>query len=86
MFCLRRLDEDDMHSMSPYILPTNGSSTGTRPPAAAYGRMWANQWMATFADGLRAEGAQGMILTRSVWAGAARLGVVLWSSDIWCAM
>ena len=44
--------------------------------------LWANDWMATFSDGLRAEGKEGMILTRSVWAGAARLGVVLWSSDI----
>lgn len=27
-------------------------------------------------------GRDGVVLTRSVWAGAARLGVVLWSSDI----
>jgi hypothetical protein len=39
--------------------------------------------MATFGDGLRKEGREGVILTRAVWAGAARLGVVLWSSDIW---
>jgi|EP01049_Picozoa_sp_SAG25_P001632 alpha-glucosidase (family GH31 glycosyl hydrolase) len=69
-----------MHSMAP-MLNSSGGTGGklTRAPAAAYGRIWANSWLATFADGLTKEGAEGMILTRSVWAGAARLGVVLWS-------
>ena len=45
--------------------------------------MWANDWMSVFGDGLRQSRNEGVILTRAVWAGAARLGVVLWSSDIW---
>ena len=48
-----------------------------------YGRMWANDWMSVFGDGLRQSSNEGVILTRALWAGAARLGVVLWSSDIW---
>ena len=66
------------------MLNSTGGRDGTltRSPSQAYGRLWANDWMATFSDGLRAAGNEGMILTRSVWAGAARLGVVLWSSDI----
>ena len=78
------LDEDDLVSIAPVEPETgaNGTTQLVRAPASAYGRIWCNRWIQTFADGLRAEGAEGMILTRSVWAGAARHGVVLWSSDI----
>ena len=75
------LDEDDLVSIAPMEPEpgANGTTQLVRAPASAYGRIWCNRWIQTFADGLRAEGAQGMILTRSVWAGAARHGVVLWA-------
>jgi alpha-D-xyloside xylohydrolase len=43
-------------------------------PARAYSNLWVNHWLQIFTDPVAAAG---------VWAGGARHGVVLWSSDIW---
>lgn len=68
------LDETEMQS---------GMETSLGP-AGAYGNYWPNAWMQLMSDGLTTSGVDSpVILTRAVWAGAARLGGVLWSSDIW---
>ena len=36
-----------------------------------------------FAEPVAAQGEPPLLLTRGVWAGGQRHGVVLWSSDIW---
>jgi alpha-D-xyloside xylohydrolase len=51
-------------------------------PAPAYSNLWVNDWLATFADPVADLGEIPMVLTRGVWAGGQRHGVVLWSSDI----
>ena len=50
----------------------------------AYCGSWAAgvAWPQLFADGLVAEREQPMLLSRSLWVGAPRLGGALWSSDI----
>lgn len=50
-------------------------------PAEVATNLWVNEWIRTFAESLPA-GEAPLILTRGVWAGGARHGVVLWSSDI----
>lgn len=51
--------------------------------AGAYcSRIWANDWIRTYSDGLASMNDTGLILTRGLWLGAQRFGVVLWSSDI----
>lgn len=42
-----------------------------------------NNWLSTFADGVAALGRDPLLLVRGLWAGGARYGAVLWSSDIW---
>jgi alpha-D-xyloside xylohydrolase len=52
-------------------------------PAAFASNYWVNDWISMFADNVRAEGIQEpLVLTRGVWAGGQRHGVVLWSSDV----
>ena len=54
-------------------------------PAAAYSNLWVNDWLKTFTDPVKALAVPGeppMALTRGVWAGGQKHGVVLWSSDI----
>jgi alpha-D-xyloside xylohydrolase len=52
-------------------------------PAAYASNYWVNDWLAMFSDPVAAEGKEPpLVLTRSVWAGGQRHGVVLWSSDI----
>ena len=52
-------------------------------PAAAYSNLWVNDWLSTFTDPVAALGKEPpMVLTRGAWAGGARYGIVLWSSDI----
>eukprot|EP00054_Salpingoeca_dolichothecata_P000078 m.15970 g.15970 ORF g.15970 m.15970 type:complete len:601 (-) comp10128_c0_seq1:43-1845(-) len=51
-------------------------------PYSFCGRFWANTWIQTFSDGMVAENETPLVLTRGLWAGAQRYGVVLWSSDI----
>ena len=54
-------------------------------PAAAYSNLWVNDWIKTFTDPVAALAVPGeppMALTRAVWAGGQKHGVVLWSSDI----
>jgi alpha-D-xyloside xylohydrolase len=54
-------------------------------PAAAYSNLWVNDWLKTFTDPVAALAVPGqppMALTRGVWAGGQKHGVVLWSSDI----
>lgn len=52
-------------------------------PAAAFSNLWVNQWLRLFSEPVRAAGVSPLVLTRGVWAGGARYGAVLWSSDIW---
>uniref|UniRef100_A0A7S2FY80 Glycoside hydrolase family 31 protein n=1 Tax=Haptolina brevifila TaxID=156173 RepID=A0A7S2FY80_9EUKA len=52
-------------------------------PAKAYSQLWVNDWLATFSDPIAKAGHPPLLLTRGVWAGGQRHGVVLWSSDIW---
>jgi alpha-D-xyloside xylohydrolase len=54
-------------------------------PAAAYSNLWVNDWLAIFTDPVAALAVPNeppLVLTRGVWAGGQRHGVVLWSSDI----
>ena len=52
-------------------------------PAAAYSQLWVGSWLAAFARPVVTLGeVPPLILARGVWAGGARNGVVLWSSDI----
>ena len=63
--------------------PTRGSPRRYGPRAFA-SNLWVNEWLATFTEPVRALGKQPpLVLTRGVWAGGQRHGVVLWSSDIW---
>ena len=53
-------------------------------PAAAYSNLWVGDYLSTFsAPVAKAGGEPPLLLTRGVWAGGQRHGVVLWSSDIW---
>ena len=52
-------------------------------PAAAYSNLWVGSWITAFTQPVATLGAlPPLVLTRGVWAGGARHGVVLWSSDI----
>ena len=54
-------------------------------PAMSYSNLWVNDWISMFSDPVAAQPGQvapPLVLTRSVWAGGQRHGVVLWSSDI----
>lgn len=53
-------------------------------PAFAHSNLWVNQWLRLFSEPVAAaKRAPPLVLTRGAWAGAARFGAVLWSSDIW---
>jgi len=55
----------------------------TYGPAEAASNLWVNDWLALFTEPVRTIGThEPLVLTRSVWAGGQRHGVVLWSSDI----
>ena len=52
-------------------------------PKAFSSNLWVNQYLSIFAAPVAAAGSQPpLLLTRGVWAGGQRHGVVLWSSDI----
>lgn len=51
-------------------------------PAAAFSQLWVGSWLSTFSRPIALLGEAPLVLTRGVWAGAQRFGVVLWSSDI----
>eukprot|EP01051_Picozoa_sp_SAG22_P001239 SAG22_NODE_47_length_24699_cov_13.602317_4_plen_319_part_00 len=58
-------------------------------PAVAYSNLWVNQWLAMYTDPVTTQGKTAvnpgglpLALTRGVWAGGQRHGIVLWSSDI----
>jgi alpha-D-xyloside xylohydrolase len=54
-------------------------------PAASYSNLWVNEWLSMFSDPVAAQPGQvapPLVLTRGVWAGGQRHGIVLWSSDI----
>ena len=54
-------------------------------PAVAYSNLWVNEWISMYSDPVAAQPGQvapPLVLTRGVWAGGQRYGVVLWSSDI----
>ena len=44
--------------------------------------LWVGSWLSTFSQPVALLGETPLVLTRGVWAGGARYGVVLWSSDI----
>ena len=46
---------------------------------SAYPFLHANR----YAEGLREAGADGVLLTRSTWAGGQRAPIILWSGDVW---
>ena len=46
---------------------------------SAYPLLHANR----YAEGLRDAGADGVLLTRSTWAGGQRAPIILWSGDVW---
>ena len=51
--------------------------------AAAYSQLWVNSWLSTFSTPVARLGeVPPLVLTRGLWAGGQRYGVVLWSSDI----
>merc|ERR1719311_551352 len=51
-------------------------------PAAVASNLWVNNWLKTFTDPVAEAGLAPLVLTRGVWAGGQRHGIVLWSSDI----
>jgi hypothetical protein len=54
-------------------------------PPAAYSNLWVNDYLSMFTDPVAALDVPGqypLALTRGVWAGGQKHGVVLWSSDI----
>jgi hypothetical protein len=54
-------------------------------PAPAYSNLWVNDWLSMYSEPVAAQPGQKqppLVLTRGVWAGGQRHGVVLWSSDI----
>ena len=77
------LDETDGEGTeSGYDAWSGGYETQYGPRAFA-SNLWVNEWISIYTDPVRALGAtQPLVLTRGVWAGGARHGVVLWSSDI----
>lgn len=53
-------------------------------PAVAYSNLWVNDWLSIYSEPVAKIGDHApLVLTRGVWAGGQRHGVVLWSSDIW---
>jgi len=68
---------------------TDGEGTGhgydtSYGPAVFSSNLWVNDYLAAFSEPIRAAGVSDpLVLTRGVWAGGQRHGVVLWSSDIW---
>ena len=58
-----------------------GYTTSLGPPEVA-SNLWVNEWLRTFTEPVKAQGVAPLALTRGVWAGGQRHGVVLWSSDI----
>ena len=53
-------------------------------PAVAYSNLWVNDWLSIFSEPVAKLGDHApLVLTRGVWAGGQKHGVVLWSSDIW---
>ena len=52
-------------------------------PAVAYSNLWVNQWLKMYSDPVaELKEHLPLVLTRGVWAGGQRHGIVLWSSDI----
>ena len=52
-------------------------------PAVAYSNLWVNEWLGMYTDPVAKIGDHlPLALTRGVWAGGQRHGIVLWSSDI----
>jgi alpha-D-xyloside xylohydrolase len=53
-------------------------------PAPAFTNLWVNSWLSMYSRPVALLGEVApLLLTRGVWAGGQRFGVVLWSSDIW---
>lgn len=53
-------------------------------PASAYNNLWVGSYLAAFSEPIKRQGREPpLVLTRGVWAGGQKHGIVLWSSDIW---
>eukprot|EP00041_Stephanoeca_diplocostata_P026490 m.715470 g.715470 ORF g.715470 m.715470 type:complete len:726 (+) comp22979_c0_seq5:177-2354(+) len=75
------LDETDSEGSAPAGEYGYNTSLG---PAYFANNLWVNSWLSIFTDPVRALGeVEPLVLTRAVWAGGQRHGVVLWSSDTW---
>ena len=72
------LDETDGEGTG---CPVHGYDTSFGP-AAAFSQLWVGSWLNTFSRPVALLGEAPLVLTRGVWAGGARFGAVLWSSDI----
>ena len=77
------LDETDGEgTLSGYDAFAGGYATQYGPRAFA-SNLWVNEWISIYTDPVQKLGEHvPLVLTRGVWAGGARHGVVLWSSDI----
>jgi alpha-D-xyloside xylohydrolase len=74
------LDETDSEGTSG--CPPKGYDTSFGI-AAAYSQLWVGSWLSTFSRPVALLGEVApLVLTRGVWAGGQRFGIVLWSSDI----
>lgn len=78
------LDETDAEGTGGQGDGNHGYDTSYGPAAFA-SNYWVNDWISMFTDSIASE-SQGstlpLVLTRGVWAGGQRHGVVLWSSDV----
>ncbi len=74
--------------MSAYWLDeTDGDGEGgfatSFGPSAAFTNLWVGSWIEAFSQPVAELGeTTPLVLARGAWAGAARNGIVLWSSDI----
>jgi len=77
------LDETDGEGTEQGYAAYGGGFATQFGPRDFASNLWVNQWLSTYTEPVRALGHEPpLVLTRAVWAGGQRHGVVLWSSDI----
>ena len=77
------LDETDGEGTLAGYQPYGGGYETQYGPRAFASNLWVNQWISIYTEPVRRIGElPPLVLTRGVWAGGARHGTVLWSSDI----
>ncbi len=70
---------DDACVAVPRRAPGNhGYDTAGYGPAAVGTNLWVNDWLRTWTEPVRKAGTAPLVLTRGVWAGGQRHGIVLW--------